>query len=110
MGLLRKDRRLSWAWYKEQLALLKALEAQGRYSQVSVEGSACQVEEAPALVLQEPSCLPPSGIFWLTQALLPQEGFPSSSVGSLDFVNNRIFFPRFSFRPVHPLLALCIFL
>lgn len=94
MGLLGKDRGLSWAQYKEQQALFPvALEAQGRYSQVSAEGSACLVKKALSLGLQEPSCLSPPGSFWLTQAVLPQEGFPFPSVGSLCFGNNRgIFF------------------
>lgn len=42
---------------------------------------------------EEPSCLSPPGIFRLTKAVLPQEGFPSPLVGNLGFVNNRrIFF------------------
>lgn len=60
------------------------------------------------LSTEEPSRLPPPGIFRLTQAVLPQEGFPSPSVGSLGFVNKRRFFffpPRFNLRPVHPPLA-----
>lgn len=92
-GSLRKGPRAELAQYKEQHALLPGpLEAQGRCSQVSAESSACQVEETPALGLQEPSCLSPSGVFWLTQAVLPQKSFPSPSVGSLSFENNREFF------------------
>lgn len=63
------------------------------------------------LSTEEPSPLPPPGIFRLTQAVLPQEGFPSPSVGSLGFVNKRRFF--FFFLPglisgqfILPLLAL----
>lgn len=40
------------------------------------------------LSAEEPSCLSPPGIFQLTKAVLPQEGFPSPLVGSLGFVNN----------------------
>lgn len=62
------------------------------------------------LSTEEPSRLPPPGIFRLTQAVLPQEGFPSPSVGSLGFVNKRRFFfflpGLISGQFILPLLAL----
>lgn len=108
MGPLGKDRGLSWAQYEEQQALFPvALEAQGRYSQVSAEGSACLVKKALSLGLHEPSCLSPPGSFWLTQAVLPQEGFPFPSVGSLCFGNNRGFFFFYQIWPQANLPSPC---